>query len=80
MKITKANCVDCGVEFEYQGHRKKERCIPCAYKRAEDVARQIHFKEGPEYDKWRRRMVEVGIPRQIEGLKRWQEQLARSES
>lgn len=78
MKNQVGNCVDCGVEFEYIGYRKKKRCLSCALQRVSTIAQQLSDHKGPEYEKWVKRMVDVGIPRQIEGLKQYQEELRRS--
>jgi len=71
MKVTKVNCIDCGAEFEYRGYKKKERCIPCAYKRAEEAATQMFNKSGPFYDKWLESMRKIpdDIEQQAEKMK-----------
>jgi len=76
-KIVK--CIDCGKQYLRKELNRNFRCHDCAYKKVGEAAYQIHCKEGPEYERWKKRMIEVGIPRQVEGLKQWQEELSRPE-
>lgn len=80
MKSKIVKCVDCGKEYPRKELNRHGRCRDCAWKLVGTVPYQLHYKEGPEYEKWRKRMIEVGIPRQIEGLQRWQAKLKQESS
>jgi len=53
-KIVK--CVDCQREFPRKQLNRMLRCHDCALDKVEAVSRQLHNREGPEYEKWKTAM------------------------
>ena len=47
-------CPDCGVKHRRRGPADPPmRCHPCSIAHAAEVARQMHAKEGPYWDRYR---------------------------